>query len=188
MGIINRLLLLVYALCVSVSVLFLAGVFLHLIPEGMWQNELRYAVARPESLAVLAVVFLLGVHLMVAALSSGGKKDRREASGELVLSESGQGKVKVAVTAIRELSERSALAVTGVRDVKAKVEKQKEGSPISIALQLVLIQGASAPDVSGQAAQAVRRELAAALKLPDVPVNVLVSDISNAPVEQKRVV
>ncbi len=191
MGIMNRFLLLVYALFISVSVLGAAGVVLQLIPEGIFLNELHYVSARPETMAVLVVVFLLGIHLIGAALFSGTSSDKKKdvRSGEIALVTGEQGEVNIAVPAVKSLSERIALSVHGVRGAQAKlVTGRKEGTPLTISMQLILLQGNSAPSIGTQVTRAVQQELAATLNLSNVPVEISITEISNAPLEKKRVV
>jgi len=43
-----------------------AAVALRIIPEGVWLNELRYALSRQELLAVCAIAFLVSLKLFFA--------------------------------------------------------------------------------------------------------------------------
>ncbi len=188
MGIINRLLLFVYALCIGAASIVLAGICLNLIPERMWLNEVRFAIARPDVLAVLAVVFLVSLYMLKVSLSTqGGPRER--IPEELMLVDGESGKVRVSAEAIQNLAARSAAAVKGVRDVQVKIKAMKPGDTgLAMSIRLVLTQGISVPDVGEHVVKAIRQELLDSLKLSDTSVEVSVEDISNAPVDRKRVV
>ena len=69
MGIINRLLLLPYALFTMALAVAVAAVALRIVPESIWLNELRYVLARQELLAVCGVFFLVSLKLFFAVFS-----------------------------------------------------------------------------------------------------------------------
>ena len=188
MGIINRFLLFVYTLCIGIASIVVIGICLNLIPEHMWLNELRYAIARPEVLAVLAVVLLFSLYLLSVSLST-SKRPKEKAPEELLLVEGESGKVRVSAEAVQNLAERAAGTIQGVREAHVKIHPMKAGeTAVSLALQLILTHGVSVPDIGQRTAQAIRQELAESLNLSETKVDVSVSDISNAPVDRKRVV
>ena len=91
--------------------------------------------------------------------------------------------------AIVSVVERAAITVSGVREASASVYQQEGEMPIRIRLTIVLGQGFSAPRVSEAAVAAIDDALKIALELPNVPVEVKVTEVTHAIIERdKRVV
>jgi uncharacterized alkaline shock family protein YloU len=188
MGIINRFLLFVYALCIGAVSVIVAGVCLNLIPERMWLNEVRFAIARPDVLAVLAIVLLLSLYMLKVSLST-KEGPRERVPAELMLADGENGKVRVSAEAVQGLAERAATTIKGVREASVRIKPMKVGdTSISLAVSVVLSQGISVPDVGERVSEVIRREMSDSLSLSDTKVDVSVTDISNAPVDRKRVV
>lgn len=188
MGIINRFLLFVYALCISVASVVAGAVCLNLIPERMWLNEVRFAMARPDVLAILAVILLLSLYMLKFSLST---KDvpRARVPAELMLVDGETGKVKVSAEAVQGLAVKASTAIKGVREANVRINPMKAGdTSVALTVNLVLSHGTSVPDVGERVSEEIRRELSDSLNLSDTKVEVSVTDISNAPVDRKRVV
>ena len=107
------------------------------------------------------------------------------ADDEIILQKGMSGEVKVAIDAIQRISERAALTVNGVRESQAAIFKDTTGS-IAIRLTIVLGHGYAAPVVSENASNAINSAIEAALLIPEVPVEVKVTDITNAIGERKQ--
>ncbi len=188
MGIITRLLLLLYALCIGAASLVAAAVCLKLIPGHLWKNELMFALGQMETLGVLAVIFLVSLYMLSASVSSSGPK-KEKLPAELELKSGDSGTIRVSVEAVKRLAERVASSIHGVRETHVKLLPPKDGeAAVTLTMDLVLLQGISVPDIGQQAAQAVRQELENTMSMTDLKVDVSVSDITNAPVDKKRVV
>lgn len=184
----NRFLLLIYTLCIGLASLAVAGVCLKLVPEQLWKNAVFFAADRWETLGASALVFLFSLYLLSVSVTP-SKKKTEKVPDELTLDGGDNGQVKVSVEAVKRLAERVACAIHGVRETHVKLYSPKSGeSTVGLGLELVLLQGVSVPDIGNQAAQAVRRELGDTMNLTDLKVDVSVSDITNAPVDKKRVV
>ncbi len=189
MGIIRRLILLFYVPIVLAALAICAGVCLQLIPEKLWQGELKFLIAQDETLIALAVMALASVILWTGVFSRSKSRDLTAASGDVELEVGKPGEVKVAVDAIIGVVERAAITISGVRQATASVYRQGGDMPIKIRLSIVLGQGFSAPKVSEDAVAAIDDALLTALHLPKVPVEVKVEEITHAIVERdKRVV
>ena len=188
MGIIRRLILLFYVSAIMAVLVVCAGVCLQLIPEDVWQRELKFIIAQQETLAVLAGMAAASLILLtgVFARSKGGLS---LASGDVHLEQGKPGEVKVTVPAIVGVIERAAITVSGVREVQVSVYRQEGNMPIKVRLTITLGQGFSAPRVSEAAVAAIHDALSTALELPDVPVEVKVNEVTHAITErEKRVV
>lgn len=188
MGIISRLLLLLYVLAVLAALAVCGGVCLHMIPTKVWQSVLNEIVAREETIMVIGAMMVASLCLLSVALS--GKKNNEElATGEVLLQKGQAGEVLVSVAAIESVVERAAATVTGVRDVKADVYKTSKAVPIKVKVSLVLSQGCSAPQTSSSVTYTVNEALRVAFEISDVPMKLKVSEITNAAADrEKRVV
>ena len=184
MGIISRFFLLLYVLVVTTTVLIFAGICTKLIPNQIWQGYLNYILIQSETVIVLAVMLFFSLFFLGYVFSS-SKGDQR-AVGEIMLKEGEPGEVKVAVDAIRHITERAALSVSGVREVKVTINKQNGECPIAIFVTIVLGQGHSAPLVSEAVVKSIEKTIFTALQIGGVPVDVSVKDITNAVIERKQ--
>ena len=133
MGIISRLLLLLYVLAVMAALVVSAGVCLHLFPTQVWQDELNLIISRQETLFVIAIMFLASLCLLSAALSSSKKATAVvNLSGDVELQKGTSKEVSVTIPAIVSVVERAALSVVGVRQVEAKVNNQSGNIPVNV--------------------------------------------------------
>ena len=188
MGIIRRLILLFYVLAIMAALVICAGVCLRIIPTNFWQNELNQIIARQETLAALAIMFVASLILLTGVFSR-NKGGLSAASGDIHLEVGKPGEVKVTVPAIISVVERAAITVNGVREAEASVYRQDGQMPIRVRLTITLGQGFSAPKVSESAIAAIDDALLTALQLPNVPVEVKVNEVTHAIIErEKRVV
>lgn len=189
MGIINRFLLFLYGLGVGLLSLGVAAACLKLLPEHVWVNEMKYGLQQQETLAAVGVFLVLSIYFVLYCFfSSSDKKPSTEK--EVILLKGADGEIKVAADAVRNVVEREAMAATFVRDAKARVVPmgKEEGTPLRLEVQLVLLSGANVPKVSNEVTSNVKTHLRQTMDIPDVPLEVSVSEITNAPVEKKRVV
>ena len=119
--------------------------------------------------------------------SKGSSKKQVVYGEDVVVVSNGKGIVNVSLAAVQRLVEREALAVAKVRAATAKVYQYSgEKTSIRVDAQLVLLVGANVSEVSDQVIERIQDQLRAALGFLEVPVGVSVTDISNAPVENKR--
>ena len=183
MGIVSRFFLLLYVLVVGAAVVIFAGVCLQLIPKQIWQTYLNYILIQKETLIILAVMLFFSLYFLGVAFSS--KKNPR-AVGEIILKEGEPGEVKVAVAAIRHITERAALSLSGVREAEVVINTQKGEVPIAIKVTIILGQGHTAPVVSEAVVNAIDRTIFNTLQMGGVPVDISVKDITNAVVERKQ--
>ena len=191
MGIISRLLLLLYVLAVMAALVVSAGVFLHFIPTQVWQAYLNWFLTRQETLIVIGVMFLASLCLLSTVFSS-DKKKREEnflSSDDIELQSGQSGEVRITVEAIKNVVEQAAVTVQGVRQVSAEVFNQQGEIPVKVDLEIVLGQGYSAPKVSEEINSAVNKALQSATEISNIPVRIKVTEVTHAVLErEKRVV
>lgn len=188
MGIISRLLLLLYVLAVMAALVVGAGVCLHFIPTQVWQTYLNWIISTKETIIVIGVMFLASLCLLMMTLSS-KKGAAVNSKSDVELQKGSLNEVKVAVPAIVSVVERAALSVQGVRQVEAKVQNKGGEKPVNIQISIVLGQNYSAPEVSALVKSEINKAIQTALQISDVPIDVKVTEVTHAVVErEKRVV
>ena len=187
MGIISRLLLLLYVLAVMAALVVSAGVCLHFISTQVWQTYLNWIISTKETIIVIAVMFLASLCLLMMTLSS--KKGVTSVKGDVELQKGTFNEVKVAIPAIVSVVERAALSVQGVRQVEAKVKNMGGEKPVNVQISIVLGQNYSAPEISALVKTEIQNAIQTALQISDVPIDVKVTEVTHAVVErEKRVV
>ena len=189
MGILNRLLLLPYVLFVMVLVIAVLVISLRIVPESVWLNELRYALSRQELLAVCVVVFLISLKLFFAVFARTAASSRTD--GEFMVVDTPVGAVQVALPAVRGVVERVALSMQGVRTATAAISvqdapKDTAATPMQVELKITLAEHTSLNAVSEELTARVRQELHDVLGISDVPVELRVTEITNAGSSSKR--
>ena len=190
MGIINRLLLLPYALVTMALSVAITAVALRIVPESIWLNEVRYALSCQELLAVCGVCFLVSLKLFFAVFSRTSHTARTH--GEFMVVDTRAGAVQVALPAVRGIVERVALSMQGVRTATAVISvhdapKDAVGTPIQVELKITLADQTSLNAVSEELTEKVRQELHDVLGVADVPVALRVTEIANAGASKRSV-
>ncbi|SHK93560.1 hypothetical protein SAMN05216582_12538 [Selenomonas ruminantium] len=188
MSVINRFLLLLLSLAgLALSGAVLAA-FVQILPENVWLKQLHYVLAQQETLAVCMVFLLISVKLLLAVFSR-KPGDTSISKGEYVIDAGPRGEVRVALEAMRSLADRMAREVHGVRDARVKIKaKTQKGGAASLSLDVDLSVGREA-DVSQVAktlTDRVQEHFRRTMALEDVPVNVVVSEVSDAEPEKKH--
>ena len=190
MGILNRLLLLPYALVTMALSVAVVAVALRIVPESIWLNELRYALSRQELLAACGVFFLVSLKLLFAVFSRTSHSARTH--GEFMVVDTRAGAVQVALPAVRGIVERVALSMQGVRTATAVISvhdapKDSVGTPMQVELKITLADQTSLNAVSEELTEKVRQELHDVLGIADVPVALRVTEITNAGASKRSV-
>ena len=190
MGILNRLLLLPYALVTMALSVAVVAVALRIVPESIWLNELRYALSRQELLAACGVFFLVSLKLFFAVFSRTSASARTH--GEFMVVDTKAGAVQVALSAVRGIVERVALSMQGVRTAAAVISvhdapKDAVGTPMEVELKITLADQARLNIISEELTEKVRQELHDVLGLADVPVALRVTEIANAGASKRTV-
>ena len=189
MGILNRLLLLPYALLTMALSVAAAAAALRVVPESVWLNELHYVLSRQELLAGCGVFFLVSLKLFFAVFSSGAPRARTH--GEFMVVDTPSGAVQVALSAVRGIVERVALSLPGVRAASAvisvrDVPQGTAGTPMETELKITLAEHTNLHTVSEQLTHEVRQSLHEVLGIADVPVHIRIAEISNTAAGQTK--
>jgi uncharacterized alkaline shock family protein YloU len=100
-----------------------------------------------------------------------------------------KGEVRVALEAMRSLADRMAREVHGVRDanVRIKAKNPKEGAAsLSLDVDLTVGREADVSLVAKTLTDRVQEHFRRTMALEDVPVNVVVSEVSDVQPEKKH--
>ncbi len=188
MSIINRFLLLLLSLTgIALSGAVLAAA-VQVLPENVWLKQLHFALAQKETLAVCVVALLICIKLLLAVFSR-KPSEPSTSKGEYVIDAGPKGEVRVALEAIRSLADRMAREVHGVRDanVRIKAKNPKEGAAsLSLDVDLTVGREADVSLVAKTLTDRVQEHFRRTMALEDVPVNVVVSEVSDVQPEKKH--
>ena len=189
MGIINRFLLFLYALAVACLSLGVVALALQIVPEPILLNEYRYLMGAQQWQLVAGgvLVFLLSMHLIGCSFSGGS--DKRE-GGEFLVLHGKVGDVGVSLGAVHNLVEQTVQTVPGVRSLQVKVsvakKAVKDGAQLSLRLAIVIGKEANAAAVSDGIRTEVRRAMQETMGVDEFSLDIVVEDISNAPLTKKK--
>lgn len=188
MSIINRFLLLLLSLTgIALSGAVLAAA-VQVLPENVWLKQLHFALAQKETLAVCVVALLICMKLLLAVFSR-KPSEPSTSKGEYVIDAGPKGEVRVALEAMRSLADRMAREVHGVRDanVRIKAKNPKEGAArLSLDVDLTVGREADVSVVARTLTDRVQEHFRRTMALEDVPVNVVVSEVSDVQPEKKH--
>ena len=187
MGYFNRFVLFIFALAVALFALGVAVLCLNLIPQYMLINEFRYVLSRQETLIAAGIVFLFSVYLIGCSFYCGSSKPKSEK--DIILLQGASGVVKLSSSAVKNMVEKTAASLAGVREAKAVISAQNKGA--AAPLVMVQIEAILGPEenvvaVSDSVKAAVSRDLEQVAGISDHDVSVLVKDISSSAVSKKK--
>ena len=193
MAILDRLFFLIYAL----AILALAGGILVLctgfVPfDFVWTNFV-YLSGRWETVAVAAVFLLLSLRLLKISLTPEKRAKRQK---EAVVVHGKMGDIQVAVEAIRNMVDKTARSVRCIRDVKVQVvaleaqpkTENEAAQQVKVIIKAIIGQEGNVINISDQVRSLVKENLVGIVGLNEFEVEVLIDDISNAPLQKQRVV
>ena len=167
---------------------------LPVFPIPVILNETAFVLSRWETMAGAALVFILSVHLLACSFSGGSKhEEKKEQEPEAVVVHGAGGEVRVAVSAVSSLAEKSAAKVHGVENANAKVESrraagsqsQAPASSVVIGLNLELGAGQNVAQVSDAVRAAVSEQMNEVLGLSDYSIDISIAEIAGREAAKK---
>lgn len=194
MGYINRFLLFLYTLAIALAALGVIVLCLPVFPIPVILNETAFVLSRWETMAGAALVFILSVHLLACSFSGGSKhEEKKEQEPEAVVVHGAGGEVRVAVSAVSSLAEKSAAKVHGVENANAKVESrraaggqsQAPASSVVIGIDLELGAGQNVAQVSDAVRAAVSEQMNEVLGLSDYSIDISIAEIAGREAAKK---
>ena len=168
MSIINRFLLLLLSLTgLALSGAVLAAA-LQVLPENIWLKQIHFALVQKETLVICAVALLICLKLLLAVFSRKAGEPSTS-KGEYVIDAGPKGEVRVALEAMRSLADRMDGAASLSLDVDLSVGREADVSVVAKTLT-----------------ERVQEHFRRTMALEDMPVNVVVSEVSDAEPEKKH--
>ena len=191
MGIINRFLLFVSMIGLALLSVLVLVLCMGVLPEPVWLNEIHYILSRRETVAASVVLLLVALHLLGVSLR--GRAERTHERGDFILLQGAEGGVRVALSAIRAMAERTLLSLHGIRMAKVRVQRVRasKNAPetLRLVLDLTVSRGTPVASLTEAAAAAIRTELRETMGLEDVAVESHITAFSDAvPAGKRRVV
>lgn len=143
MSILFRILLTIYAFCLTIISLF--SIFVTFKPQlfDVIMGRFYYVLNNPRSSIVLLVVELVFLVLSIMFFSLGFKSNKEKRS---VSKFTNVGEIKISLTAIENIVLGVSKKINGVKEAKVYVRKQ--GDSVSVAVKLVIMSDVNIPVLS----------------------------------------
>lgn len=190
MLIIDRILLAMYTLAMTIVSFGVIVLTLRFFPEDVVWTNLMFLLSRWETGGVAFVFMLISLRLFKVSFSS----SKLRPSEEAIVIHGALGDVRVAFDAIKTLVDKTARSIKGVRDVKIDVivKNDKQGNAadaeVKIKIKIVVGSESNVPEISDQMQQLVKEKLKNTVGIDVDEIDVLVENISNANLQKQRVV
>ncbi len=141
MGILDRVVLSLYALAFTVMSLFtLLVTFGWEAPARWFQDTMMSSQGRTTVGVVSSLIVLAGIRFIYYAF--------KRVPDQAVIHDGEMGEVRISLVAVKSLVTRVASKIPGVREVKTRVFLSKGGTGISVALDVKAALDANLPDLS----------------------------------------
>lgn len=186
MGFLCRIILFFYALAFGAVSLLTMVLYARFIPDGEIWNEFLYLCSRWETVVVAGVIFICSLYLLIQSLSTHSKS---VAVNEAVIVQGTMGEVNISLTALKNMADKIARSVNGVRDVKVRLKMTKSQEKILIPnFKLKLIVGEEGNIVS--ISDEIKKQLVSYLKeyisIEQAQIDIDVDSISNNTTNSKK--
>ena len=122
MSVINRIILFFYALAFGAVSLLTLVLFARFIPDAQIWNEFLYLCSRWETVLVATVIFICSLYWVIQSLSTHSKD---VSANEAAIIQGKMGDVRISLAALKNMADKIARSIQGVRDVKVKLKMTK---------------------------------------------------------------
>ena len=170
MGIIDRIILSIYTILLTVLSLIAILLSAKILPQEYWQQGLSLIYGRWEAALIGGVFFLVSIRLLLAGLRS-----RRGPSK--IVHQTEMGVVEISIGAVEDLIAKTARHTRGVRD--AKVNIKQLGDEVKVDMRIVVGPEYNIPKVAAEIQTRTQEYLKNTVGLTMAEVRILVNDISN---------
>ena len=191
MSVSNRFWLLLLALLGLTAASAMLGMLANLIPEAVWLNEVHYALSNGLTFSLAALLVLLVSIKSVAAVFKREASKSDNSKGEYVVLSNEHGEVRVTLAAIKSFASRIAMETSSVREAEVDVRVKRNEKNDALALDVKLIVGREAKinDLADVLTRNIEAKLAAVFAIESIPINIVITDVSDGrPVRKHRVV
>ena len=182
MSVINRIILFFYALAFGAVSILTMVLFARFIPDAQIWNE---------TVVVAVVIFICSLYLLIQSLST---HSNDVSTNEAVIVQGKMGEVNISLTALKDMADKIARSITGVRDVKVRLKmtkaptKDKTLIP-NFKLKLIVGEECNIVSISDEIKQQLDIYLNKYIGIEKAKIDINVESISNnSPNNKKRVV
>ena len=170
MGIIDRIILSIYTILLTVLSLIAILLSAKILPQEYWQQGLSLIYGRWEAALIGGVFFLVSIRLLLAGLRS------RRGPNKIV-HQTEMGVVEISIGAVEDLIAKTARHTRGVRNAKVQVKQLAE--EVKVDLRIVVGPEYNIPKVAAEIQQRTQEYLKNTVGISMSEVRILVNDISN---------
>ena len=170
MGIIDRIILSIYTILLTVLSLIAILLSAKILPQDYWQQGLSLIYGRWEAALIGGVFFLVSIRLLLAGLRS-----RRGPSK--IVHQTEMGVVEISIGAVEDLIAKTARHTRGVRNAKVHIKQLAE--EVKVDLRIVVGPEYNIPKVAAEIQQRTQEYLKNTVGISMSEVRILVNDISN---------
>lgn len=171
MGIIDRVVLSLYALALTVvSLMVLLTSLGWGAPVDLIINTLARPTGRTATGIASGLIFLAGLRFIYYGF--------RRTPAQAIIHDTGMGEVNISLVAVKSLVTRVASRTPGVREVRARVKLNTLGTGIEVELDLKVASDANLPDLADKVQKAISSYVHDIVGVTVDSVKVSVSDIS----------
>lgn len=178
MSIIDRIILSIYTILLTVLSFIAIMLSLKILPQEYWQQGLSYIYGQWEAALIGGVFFLVSLRLLLAGLRS------RRGPGKIV-HQTEMGVVEISIGAVEELIAKTARHTRGVRN--AKVHIRQLGDEVKVDMRIVVGPEYNIPTVATEIQQRTQEYLKNTVGVTMSEVRIFVNDISNEFKSKSRV-
>ena len=188
MSVINRIILFFYALAFGAISILTMVLFARFIPDAQIWNEFLYLCSRMETVVVAVVIFICSLYLLIQSLST---HSNDVSTNEAVIVQGKMGEVNISLTALKDMADKIARSITGVRDVKVRLKmtkaptKDKTLIP-NFTLKLIVGEESNIVSISDEIKQQLDIYLNKYIGIEKAKIDINVESISNNSTNNKK--
>ena len=155
--------------------------FARFIPDAQIWNEFLYLCSRWETVLVATVIFICSLYLVIQSLSTHSKD---VSANEAAIIQGKMGDVRISLIALKNMADKIARSIQGVRDVKVKLKmtkaqtKDKTLLP-NFKLRLIVGEDHNIVAISDELKMMLNAYLAKYIGIEQAIINIEVESISN---------
>ena len=188
MSVINRIILFFYALAFGAVSILTMVLFARFIPDAQIWNEFLYLCSRMETVVVAVVIFICSLYLLIQSLST---HSNDVSTNEAVIVQGKMGEVNISLTALKDMADKIARSITGVRDVKVRLKMTKAPTKDKTLIpnfKLILIVGeeSNIVSISDEIKQQLDIYLNKYIGIEKAKIDINVESISNNSTNNKK--
>ena len=172
MGIIDRIILLIYTLLLILLSVGVILISLRLIPMELVGTMIDSIYGQWEIALAAGVFLLVSIRLLLASFRSNAPSTK-----EAIVHHTEMGDVEIALDAVKNLVEKTARHTRSVRDVKVYVRNYEEG--LKVELRIVVSPECSVPQVSAEIQKRAYEYIKNTVGIELTDIHILVENISN---------